>query len=124
MTGRVVEVPEGRWPSGDSRALMTVSPPLQEVASRLGISPRYGVDELGEYAASAFRSESGIHFGVLHYISGPERGTTIYVDAGQDLVAAFVELFASTDLSPSEVTWVNPEAESASPPVQGVGDSD
>ena len=101
--------PHHHFPSGDSRALVELRFDPEELAARYGLTFAEDYDDLDWFELAAIELGDGSQAWLTKYRGEQEPGTTVYVDAGADPVAAKEQLARALGLGDEDFCWVAPE---------------
>lgn len=98
---------QGRWPSGDSRAVAVIALDPHEIADRLQLELLGDRDDLGEFIGAGLRLHSGRLIAFVRYKDVAMPGTTVYADARDDLTEVLREVLELCRVNADAVLWRN-----------------
>lgn len=100
---------DGRWPSGDGKALFVVDEEPASISSRLGIVFRAGGGDLGPSLGCGLRLPSGRLVFLLRHVLNAYPGTEVHVDGADGGHTAVEEILSALQLARGQVTWRHPD---------------
>ena len=102
---------DGRWPSGDGKALFVIDEEPASLSSRLGIAFKAGDGDLGPSLGCGLRLPSGRLVFLLRHVPNAHPGTEVHVDSADGGGDAVEEILAALQLTIAQVTWRHPDFE-------------
>lgn len=100
-----VPLDDFRWPGGIDKAVAVLIAEPSDLAARYGIEFTRDLDDLDYHQLAVVRLLSGRLVMFIRYQRSPHPGTTVLIDCGDSLAAAWAELRSTLDLNDSDTNW-------------------
>ena len=94
-----------QWPSGIDQALVVLRAEPPELTARYGLGFRHDLDGLDYNLVSVVTLPSGRYVMFIRHYRAPSPGTTVWVDRGDSLDAAWEELRSVLGIDDAATSW-------------------